>query len=91
MRIGVVEWDVEIVVLLDCPFFLLQLKDLVLVRATAVVPVRAQKDNFTLVRCLKCGLSTSMMRWVGFLVNDEMSGEIGTQQPDSICHDCMIT
>ena len=53
MRIGVVEWDVEIVVLLDCPFFLLQLKDLVPVRATTGVSVRTQKDEFTLVCCLK--------------------------------------
>jgi hypothetical protein len=53
MRIGVIERDIEIVVLVDCPFFLLQLKDLVPVRATASVPVRAQKDEFALVRRLK--------------------------------------
>jgi hypothetical protein len=53
MRIGVLGRDVEIVVLVDCPFFLVQLKDLVPVRATAGVSVRAQKDDFALVRRLK--------------------------------------
>lgn len=47
------ERDAEIVVLPDCLTFLLQLKDLVFSRATAAVPVREQKDEFTLVRCLK--------------------------------------
>jgi hypothetical protein len=53
MRIGVFERDAEIVVLPDCPAFLLQLKDLMFVRATAAVPVREQKDEFTPVRRLK--------------------------------------
>jgi hypothetical protein len=53
MRIGVLERDADIVVLSDCPLFLLQLKDLVFVRATATVPVREQKDEFTPVRRLK--------------------------------------
>jgi hypothetical protein len=53
MRIGVLERDADIVVLPDCPLFLLQLKDLVFVRAAAAVPVREQKDEFTPVRRLK--------------------------------------
>jgi len=53
MRIGVLERDVEIVVLPYCLLFLLQLKDLVFVGATAAVPVREQKDKFTRIRRLK--------------------------------------
>jgi hypothetical protein len=53
MRISVLERDAEIVVLPDCPAFLLLLKDLVFARATAAVPVREQKDEFTPVRRLK--------------------------------------
>jgi hypothetical protein len=53
MRIGVLKRDADIVVLPDCLTFLFQLEDLVYVRATAVVTVRVQKDEFTLVRRLK--------------------------------------
>ncbi len=47
------ERDVEIVVLQDGVGFLLQLNDRVVGRVTAGVPVRVQKDEFTLVRRLK--------------------------------------
>jgi hypothetical protein len=53
MRIGVLERDAEVVVLPDYTAFLLLLKDLVLARATAAVPVREQKDEFAPVRRLK--------------------------------------
>lgn len=72
MRIGVLERDVEIVVLVECSLFLLQLKDLVPVRTTAGVPVRAQKDEFALVRGLKMWTVDEHCEMGGVLVNDEM-------------------
>lgn len=67
MRIGVFEWDVQIVILSHCLTFLFQLEDVVCGRAAAAVPVREQKDEFTLVRRLKMWtVDEHDERWVRF-------------------------
>ena len=72
------ERDAEIVVPSDCPTFLLQLKDVVFTRATASVPVREQKDEFTPIRRLKMRTVYEHGEMAGVSVNDEMGKRIAT-------------
>jgi len=68
----VLERDPKKVSLQGCPTFLLQLKDLVFARAAAAIPVREQKDEFTLVRRLKMWTIDEHGEMSGVLVNEEM-------------------
>lgn len=53
MRVRVVEWDTHIVVLPERPVLILRLQDVVFGRTTAVVAIRQQKDELSLVGRLK--------------------------------------